>query len=81
MKLKRLCAILLLLGLAGCNYEAKYGSMLEAKSACKKWKKTVEPVESPNCHHEDETSQFLGLTYKEGTKYWQNYDSLKHFRY
>ena len=59
MKLKRLCAILLLLGLAGCNYEAKYGSMLEAKTACKKWKKTVEPVESPNCHHEDETSQFF----------------------
>lgn len=81
MNFKRLCAVLLLLGLAGCNYEAKYGSKLEAETACKKWEKTVEPVERPNCHHEDETSQFLGLTYKGGTKHWKLYDSLKHFRY
>ena len=70
------------LGLVGCNYESKYGSKLEAETACNKCKETIKPLQSPQCHLEVETNQLLGLTYAfEVNQSWKDYKSVKHFRY
>lgn len=66
-KVKRLSVVLLLLGLAGCNYPSKE----QAKKACEVWRRKGEiinySVESTGrnisnryCSNEDETNQYLG---------------------